>query len=357
MVKISGTDHGAGDRTAGNAGAARQAAVSGSGSAGAAQTASPQSAEFQRGPQTLLHLIHTLGLPQDKLSASIVSFARYFSLPLNPGFLAGIRREVLTPAPEKFASQKEALSPKALAAKAAAALAAADKGVVLSREGLEKYAWFPPDRGEADPEDPEAYRESGGQSPDGGNSSGAFHNGAGGERREQGREDQPAGAALKAGEAVEAESLGEKIVQAGEQNPLLDLLNRLPGKNGQRWLVFPFSVAGETGELRVSLRLLLHETPAPGRPDRLALDISGGGQHNPAFRWLFRYDRQPGEYPYVKVYLWPPERQKDLDVFQKELAKFLTIPSKCITLYNEEECPLFVADCQDSVLRSINKEV
>jgi hypothetical protein len=121
--------------------------------------------------------------------------------------------------------------------------------------------------------------------------------------------------------------------------------------------VFPFSFTGETLEFHVSLRILLHEIPSGNCPDRLTLDISGGDQNNPALRWLFIYDRQPGEVPRVKIQIWPPEQKKVLSAFQKELSDLLTVPPGCIELYNNEEFPLFAADCRDGVLLSVNKEV
>jgi hypothetical protein len=291
-----------------------------------------------------------------------VSFARFFSLPLDPGLLAKIRREALSPAGEKFASGDKALSPKNREGAAAlAAAAAAGKGVVLSREGLEAYAGFLSGQDAAGPEHPAEYAGPGDQplGGEGGNSGGGGspNKGGGGERRERPGEERPAVPVLKAGDVVNAERLREEILKTGDRHPLLNLLNRLPGKDGQRWMVFPFSVAGKTGEFRAVLRILLHESPSGRCPDRLALDISGGDLNNPAFRWLFIYNRQPGESPWMTVHIWPPEREKTLSAFQKELSDLLALPPEHIRLCNDGEFPQFAADCQDGVLRSINKEV
>ena len=51
-------------------------------------------------PRSVLSLINSLKLPPDKLSASIVSFARFFSLPLKTEQLAEIRRQAFTSAPQ-----------------------------------------------------------------------------------------------------------------------------------------------------------------------------------------------------------------------------------------------------------------
>jgi hypothetical protein len=378
MVKISGTDFTAGSekagRTAGKTGEGQKTLVPGAGRTGV--PASPQSAESRIPPlQTALHLAHILGLPWDKLSASIVSFARYFSLPLNPGFLAKIRRESLFSAPEKSGPAKEALSP-ALSPKSAAALAAAAsaaKGVELSPQGLEKYARFLSGQGAAEPEHPEKPPESqdrfsGGEGNSGGGFSGKgsadSDSGGGGKGREEAGADRPAppgektrtAKALNAADAAGADRLREKILKIEEQEPLLNLLNRLPGKNGQRWIVIPFSVAGKTGEFRVSLRLLLRDTSSGGGPDRLTLDISGGPDASP-LRWFFIFDKPPEGEPRLQVRFWPPEDKKILASFRKELSRLLFIHPKQIVMGNEDSFPEFAADCRDSVLPSLNKEV
>jgi hypothetical protein len=315
-----------------------------------------------------------LGLPQDTLSASIISFARYFSLPLNPGLLAKIRRDALSPEAEKSAAG-EALSPKGRegeTAKAAALAAAAGKGVGLSPGGLEKYARFLSGQGAADPEppapspnpaEPEEGAAGGGDEQGGG---GFRHEGSGGDRRE--REDEErrtappgetrrTGKPLTAAEAAGAEKLRGQAIAAGEGDPLLNLLNRLPGKNGQRWIVFPFAAAGETGEFRVSLRLLLHETPSAHCPDRLVLDVSGGDQQSPDLRWLFVLDKPPEGASRLSARFWPPEDERNLISFKKALSRLLLFHPEQINLQNDEIFPLFEADYRNHVLPSVNKEV
>jgi hypothetical protein len=304
-----------------------------------------------------------LGLPPDTLSASIISFARYFSLPLNPDLLAKIRREALFPAPGKNAAGEPVPGKEAPVSKAAAALAAAaaaSKGVGLSLRGLETYALSLRGQEAADPEypakEPEApERPLGGD----GNSGGG---GGGGERRERTDGEGPAASGktrrtgrVLAAAAADADKLREQLIKIEEQDPLLHLLNRLPGKNGRRWIVIPFSLPGETGEFRVSLRLLLRETPSGGSPDRLALDVSGGDQ-NP-LRWLFVFDKPPEGDPRLQVRFWPPEDKKTLNSFRKELSRLFSMGRKQIILRNYEEFPPFATDCRDNVLLSVNEEV
>ena len=54
--------------------------------------------------QTAASLASASGLPADKLSASIISFARFFSLPLKPNILAAIRRQAFLPESPKPAA-------------------------------------------------------------------------------------------------------------------------------------------------------------------------------------------------------------------------------------------------------------
>jgi hypothetical protein len=361
MVKISGTNFTAGNensnRTAEKTGEGHKVPVSGAGLSAHAG-ASAKTAPFQSAGgvpaafQSFLQLARTLGLPQDTLSVSILSLARYFSLPLNPGFLAKIRRDSLSPAPEKSASGEEAPSPRnreTLPAKTFAALAAAAKGVELSPRGLEKYAWS-------------LGGNSGGGSGDGGSGNGGS---GGGERRKQTEGDGPAaveeqrrpGKAVTLNDTAGADKLREKIVKIEEQDPLLRLLNRLPGKNGQRWIVIPFSLAGETRDYRVSLRILLHEAPSNHCPDRLVLDVSGGDRQTPDFRRLFMLDRVPGGVSHLTVHVWPPENEKTLAALKKDMSRSLSIPSKQIDIQNDEIFPSFEADCRDNVLQPVNKEV
>jgi hypothetical protein len=147
------------------------------------------------------------------------------------------------------------------------------------------------------------------------------------------------------------------MIKIEEQNPLLGLLNRLPGKKGERWIVFPFTLAGKTLEFRVSLRILLRENAYAGFPGRLALDISGGEPEDPVLRWLFIYDKTPGGEPDMKVHLWPPEQEKTLEKFRRELSGLLGIHPKQIELQNDGKLSSFAADCRDNVLPSINKQV
>ncbi len=63
------------------------------------QTITLEKAQVVKTPQNeprsaLMRALNTSGLPADKISSSIISFARFFSLPLKPELMAAIRRQV-----------------------------------------------------------------------------------------------------------------------------------------------------------------------------------------------------------------------------------------------------------------------
>ncbi|MDR1024440.1 MAG: hypothetical protein LBL56_01840, partial [Treponema sp.] len=192
----------------------------------------PAAGESRRGTPVLLSvpvasLAAALKLPVGPWSASILSFAKFFSLPLDGDFLASIRQKVLKAeaqghtagrTPEsgpagglgtENAELREALS--------LAALAASAKGVELSPEALAEYARALRGRRQEEDSSPGAESESGGDS---GPEPGTEGQGRGGNHgAERGRKEAP--------DRVPKPALREKILAA--QAPLLRLLNRLPG--------------------------------------------------------------------------------------------------------------------------------
>ncbi|GHV94220.1 hypothetical protein AGMMS50293_05400 [Spirochaetia bacterium] len=277
-------------------------------------------------------LLASLGLPADRLSASIVPAAKFFALPLEPALLAQIRRQALAAG---TAPQAETLS--------LAAAAAADKGVELSRAGLEDYAAAL----ETTPIDPDSQE---GQNPE-------MQEGQQGRRNPERRRSQeradPEIAAI-----ANPQTLKETVLAMAGQNPLLDILNRLPGKNGQRWLVFPFNFMDQGDEYRVSLKILLgeHETGhLAGRTGCLTLEITKSGRDKR--RWLFVLDRAGGKNLHITVYLQPAYSKKALKSLVQEIAQCLEISPDGISIQNYKESFSFMAENRDDVLLSINEEV
>ena len=308
-------------------------------------------------------LFKTLGLPVDRLSSSILSFAQFFSLPLEPGLLAKIRRQALTAGqppqteqtqPERSAQPRssegspQSLSFKAREALSFAAFAAASKGVELTPAGLENYASV------MDTESP-------------------IDN----ERRKQGSNKRnPEGSKKQEAQSPEISATGglsglkALIFREAEQNPLLRVLNRLPGRNGQRWLVFPFSFIEQGEEYRLCLKILLDETSNQRLSNNgltaglMTLEITIGsvgkdavGKSGSKQRWLFVMDTENGVNPRLRVCLEPLSPKRVLKSLVSELSQSLQIAPERITIQNFADSSPFSTFRQNKVLLSINEEV
>ena len=286
--------------------------------------------------------------PTDRLSATIVSFARFFSLPLKPELVAAIRRQAFAPAmsPQDQsqpttaeASQAAAKHREALSLAAAASLG---KGVELSPKGLEAYA------AAIDPgwEERVAFFERRGS------------DGQGRQRRQ--RDDRAAGAgtgqkpaASAPSDTVSASELREAALQSEAGDPLLATLNRLPDKNGRRWVVFPF-VFGKDGEYRVSMRILLEGEQCASR---MVLDVAEGDAtgDEPPRRWLFAVERQGGDRAELSVYVQPRQPPKARTRLARELSRFMEIPIERIAVYDYSGS--FPGESSRDLLHSIDEAV
>jgi len=323
-----------------------------------AETGSPSSVKISKGdaPQIKVNqgaIFGALGLPADRLSASILTFARFFFLPLDQQLLSKIRRQIISAGQAeqaettKEAPAGEALSPKGhqLPGLAFAALAAASKGVELTPEGLENYA------AAMEPEPP-----------------------GGEERRRQNQkkrgQDETEKQEEEAAEIGGFSDVKERALQAGEKNPLLAVMNRLPGRNGQRWLVFPFNFKEQGDEYRLCLKILLNEAAVPGQQSgynagQFFLDIvkTGSGGENaadkgsPKQRWLFALNSGNGKNPRLRVFLDPVKPERILKMYAAELSQLLGITPEHITMQKFRESFQFDAVSEETVLPSINEEV
>jgi hypothetical protein len=316
-------------------------------------------------------LFASLKLPGGEFSASILSFAKFFSLPLDGPFLGKIRQKALAgqgggKPPFSPPGGKTGASPPAPGfqfreALALASLASAAKGLELKPQALAAYArallhGFSPEGGETDgPPGETGGRDSG-------------------ERRAVERPDPPGdrGSGARGGAAFDGEGGGSKNGFPGEdapdkyspafiqklalaaQGPLLDILNQVPGKDGKRWIVLPFSLEG----LDVCLRLLL----AGSRAELMGLDIRDG-------EGVWRFILHPGisgaggadheeEGPFpcsLDVSRSPAPGKGWIGAVERELAEFLELPGGKLRVWGEE-LPVF-AESRDWILPSINKEV
>jgi len=286
-------------------------------------------------------LIAAAGLPMDKLSASIVSFARFFSLPIKPELMTAMRRQALTPSTTSPMAAENAPDSKTVSqnreALSLAAAAAESKGVELDPRGLEQFAEaIDPDWQKRQDTD-ERNRKRQHKNPD-----------------EREKENAPAKTGL-----FSAADIKEMALHTAEKDPLLALLNRLPGRNGQRWLTLPFSFSEDGREYKVSLRILLETVkPTLNHAVRMALDIA---ESESGRRWLFVLNgpNRHGKSAVsgLTVYLQPEPPPKAIASLTRELSGLMEIPIERISVKSWTESFPCESGGTDDMPRAINEAV
>jgi len=270
------------------------------------------------------------GLPQDKLSASIVTFARFFSLPLKPEMLSAIRRQSFSPqgasqstplrsvvssaSQQISAASSEAkdtsgsMAAKTREALSLSAAAAESKGVELHPKALEIYA---------EAVDPEWQKRQN----------------SGGQKKRQRDKDQNEKERIKT-VSITAPALERTLLQSVQNDPLLDILNKLPGKNGQRWIVFPFDFPQDDPEFKVSMRILLDELSS-NRSSCMALDIAENA--DTGRRWMFMLESANDKPVRLTCYLYPELPPTAQSRIKRELSSLLEIPPERVFVKNSED--------------------
>ena len=302
--------------------------------AGAASKTQPPAPQ-QAAARSVSSLISAAGLPADKLSASIISFARFFSLPLKPEMLKHIRQQAFTMTPNAGSSGPAPGDGAPREALSLAASAAEGKGAELQPKGLEAYAKAI---------DPEA-RQDGGQG------------GRRGRRKksDDGNDSSEEVSAIKTA-PVNAGSLEKTALEAAEKNPLLAVLNRLPGKDGKRWIVLPFDFCDNGREFKVSLRILLESGRTVRRAGCMALDIAirniieNGGTEKRRLFVLEPANR-------LSVYMQPGIEPDQQAALARELSALLEIAPGRIFIKTKTEAFPFEADRCDGFLSSVDEAV
>ncbi|MDR2048185.1 MAG: hypothetical protein LBP69_01890 [Treponema sp.] len=280
----------------------------------AGQTARSAAARTeQAGTDSLRNLLSALKLPHDSLSEHIVSFSRYFSLPLERSSIGALRREVLVQ--------------KKREAAALGAAAAADKGLVLESRALEEYA---------DAIDPAEWREQ--------------------PRRETPERRDPGGGKDENGKkGPAAEDIKRKVTAVLEKGPIPDFINRIPGKNGRRWLVIPFSCSAEGIDVRASFRVLLSD-PAGKRPEteRFAADIAVFRNRELYRRWFFMLEgRSGGAFKAKRAEFSVSPPVSDNKTLIRELAEIFSLSRDTISLTKKGD----FTDSKEDLLRTVDEEV
>jgi hypothetical protein len=330
------------------------------GSAPGVHSASLKEGPGARIPAALSSLFSQLKLPPDGLSVSIVSFAQFFSLPLKASLLARIRRQAVSGpsgsgAPLPGGGSDEKAVPAIREARSLACIAALDKGLELSAESLERYARMvsgqplPPEHSGSEGGDKGAGGNQGNAGADPGNdrlpADSGNGRGSAGEGEKDGRD--PGKGKDEGGGAEALRSLAGKL-EEGE--PLLGLLNRLPGKNGKRWLAIPLPMEEGGIRLQATLRILLSPRAGeaagiPGEVEQMALEVNGARR-----RWLFSY--RPGSL--LQAALWPEPEAGERAALEKELAESLGFSAGELKISGLN--PVFAPDCRND-LSSVREEV
>jgi len=305
----------------------------------------PQSAARQAATRSVSSLISAAGLPSDKLSASIISFARFFSLPLKPELLKHIRQQAFTNTPNaeppNNAASAKNNAPEAgtviknREALSLAASAAEGKGVELQPKGLETYAQA------IDPE--LRKKQDGGQR---------------GQRKENDddNDNDSEEASSQKTAAINAGNLEKMALEGMEKNPLLEILNRLPEKDGKRWIVLPFIFFDNDREFRVSLRILLETDKTENRACCMALDIAVRGiteSGKAEKRRLFVLESANR----LSVYLKPEITSVQQTALVRELSALLEIAPDRIFIKTKKESFPFEEGYGDNLLRPIDEAV
>ena len=268
--------------------------------------------------QQIRTLIQSLGLPQDSLSSSIISFFKFFSLPLEAPVLKNIRREILG---TKTARESTALG----------AGAAFDKGVRLDSQALEEYAAaIDPASRDSTPGD----GSSGNGNPPAGNGSGGSGGG------ENPGDDAPGAGDIK--------NLMEEIDQ---ENGLLSCLNRIPGKNGQYWIILPFNFTSGAIEFSVSVRILIYTINSQKSAERLAVDAVAGDR-----RWLFVLTKSKDAAYEMMAGLSPSPGKAQLSAWADELKELFGGFISKIGFINENEIDSYL-DSKDNSIIFVDEEV
>jgi len=296
-------------------------------------------------PRSVSSLISTAGLPADKLSASIISFARFFSLPLKPEMLAAIRRQAFSPLAQQAQSSTETenssgtVAAKNREALSLAAAAAESKGVELAPKGLEAFA-------EAVDPDWQKRQESEGRRKG---------------RRNKNESDGEKEETPQKTSAITAEGIEKLAMESAKKDTLLSMLNKLPGKNG-RWIVLPFSFCENGRDFDVSLRILLETEQVSSNAVCMALDIAESSVGNAEKRWLFILESTGGSSRKLSVNRLTVHIKPELSSVAnaklvRELSELFNISADRVYVKNKTESFPFEQDYGGGMLRAIDEAV
>ena len=160
--------------------------------------------------------------------------------------------------------------------------------------------------------------------------------------------------------AMTGSELREMILESAAKDPLLALLNRLPGKNGQRWMTLPFDFSHDGRDFNVTLRILVEDKNQRGS---MVIDIVENGTTDK--RWLFAAESTGYSLHRLAVFLRPELPLKQQKQFINDLSHHIGIPHGHIMVKSfdnpfpgeSESTANFAAESAHELLRSIDEAV
>jgi hypothetical protein len=208
-----------------------------------------------------------------------------------------------------------------------AACAAEGKGVELQPKSLETYAQAI---------DPESRRDGGQDDRR--------------KKRDKNDDDDDSVSLRKTG-AMSAGNLEKIALEEAEKNPLLAVLNRLPAKDGKRWVVLPFDFFDKGREFKVSLRILLETDKTVYRACCMALDIAIRGDSEKRRLFVFEPANR------LSVYMRPEITPASQTSLVHKLSALLEIAPDRIFIKAQTEAFPFEAGGGDDLFVSIDETV
>lgn len=278
----------------------------------------------------LAAFIQSLGLPQDTLSSSLISFFKFFSLPLDAQVLKQVRRGVLSSSGNLGKSADSA---------ALAGSAAFDKGVSLSDDALKEYA------AAIDPA--ERNNSHNNRSDQDSNAGSGF---------EQHHQDNHQNQHENDEKTPRKEDIRKLIDEIDAGSSLLGYLNKISGKNNQKWIVLPFNFTSGTVDFSVSLRILLNmKDDLHHSLERLAVDVVRNTLKNER-RWFFLISKENNNSYNAQIAVNPALNKTEQTALLKELNEILGDFVANISFIDESVIELFPDSRNDSVI-SVDEEV
>jgi hypothetical protein len=280
----------------------------------------------------IMTFIRSLGLPQDALSSSLISFFKFFSLPLDSSVLKQIRREVLE---SKSGNGKSADSA------ALAASAAFDKGVHLSDEALSEYAAAIDPAERRDEQSSPENNGGAGFDQSSSNQSASDHH----QKRNTEEKSTPL-----------PEDIHNLMDEIDASDSFLGYVNKIPGKNGKKWIVLPFNFVSGAIEFSVSVRILIDTNNDFNHSvERLAVDVVSNGLVNER-RWFFFISKAQDAFYRAQIAVSPNLHKTEQSLLLTELKEMLGNFVSDISFIDESVILSFIDSRNDSII-SVDEEV